>query len=104
MNKTLYHIPVGKENAVLLKNLAMILGVSPRETKRRVQRLRDDGCVILSSSSGGYFIPSSDEDGLRDVKHYIKMMEAQAKSRFIRVKSAKRWMQEYQQLEFDLNK
>lgn len=91
-------IPKGKENAIMLQDLARLIGLSDRETKRKIQELRDQGAVILSSSSGGYFLPTSDETGLEDVTRYIDMMETQAKSRFVRIKSAKRWLREYDQV------
>ena len=97
MDKIIAYIPVGKENAILLNRLAMTLGISSRAVKRKIQKLRDGGMVILSSADGGYFIPRNDKEGLKEVNRYIKMMEKQAMSRFSRVRSARRWREEYKQ-------
>ena len=97
MHNILDYIPEGKENAILVNRLAMTLGISSRAVKKMVQKLRDGGMVILSSAEGGYFIPSNDNEGLKEVNRYIKMMERQAMSRFDRVRSARRWREEYKQ-------
>lgn len=103
MDRIIAYIPEGKENAILVNRLAMTLGISAREVKRKIQKLRDGGMVILSSAEGGYFIPSKDKEGLKEVNRYIKMMESQAMSRFIRVRSARRWREEYQQESIETN-
>lgn len=91
-------IPQGKENAILLNDLGRVTGLNTRTIKSMVQELRDSGEVILSSAAGGYFYPTEDEHGLKDVNRYIDMMEAQAISRFNRVKAAKQWRDEYGQV------
>ena len=55
-------IPTGEENAVLLKDLAVMVGKSQRTVQADVKRLRDRGyLLILSSASGGYYFPSADK-------------------------------------------
>lgn len=99
MNDLIKLIPTGRENAILLQELARQTGISDRHIKAQIQRLRDQGNVILSSSAGGYFMPSKDAQGLKEVNHFIAMMEQQAKSRFARIWSAKRWRERYGQTE-----
>ena len=94
-------IPKGRENAILLNDLGRVTGLNTRTVKRLVQDLRDDGEVILSSAGGGYFYPTEDERGLEEVTRYINMMEQQAKSRFVRIRSAERWQREYGQVRIE---
>lgn len=96
-------IPKGKKNAISLKELSAITGINTREIKRIIQRLRDDGEVILSAASGGYFYPTEDGQGLEDIDRYITMMEQQAKSRFVRIKSARRWRDEHESKQLSFN-
>lgn len=94
-------IPKGRENAILLNDLGRVTGLNTRTVKRLVQDLRDDGEVILSSAGGGYFYPTEDERGLEEVTRYINMMEQQAKSRFVRTRSAMQWVKGYRQVRIE---
>lgn len=94
-------IPIGQENAILLKDLAAMTGKSPRTVQADVQLLRDHGFVILSSAAGGYYFPTTDEKGVSEVRQYIAMMESQALGRLKRVKVAKKWLRERGQTRID---
>lgn len=87
-------IPKGKDNAILLADLASIVGISPREVKKRIQILRESGTHILSSAAGGYYRPTNGKEGIADTRRYISMMETQAKGRFKTIRTAKRWLRE----------
>lgn len=87
-------IPIGKNKAILLNDLANIVGISPRKVKRHIQILRESGIHILSSAHGGYYRPTHDNEGIADTKRYIAMMETQAKGRFNTIRTAKRWLRE----------
>jgi biotin operon repressor len=97
-------IPTGEENAVLLKDLAVMVGKSPRTVQADVKRLRDRGYLILSSASGGYYFPSADKKGEAEAEQYIAMMESQAFGRLKRLMSAKKWLRERGQMQIDLEK
>lgn len=90
-------IPQGRDRAVTVKELSDRTGIPEREVKRLVQELRDSGEFILSSGKG-YFYPTNDEAGCEDARRFIFMMETQAKSRYVRIRSAKRWLKEYRQV------
>ena len=61
-------IPIGAENAVLLKDLAAMVGKSPRQVQADIQSIREkDQINIISLATGGYCLPSSDDKGERCV-------------------------------------
>lgn len=72
-------IPQGKENAVSGAYLSDLLGVSNRLFREQIEKLRNDGTLIASSSTGkkGYYIPVSEyekEEFLKQYESYIKKM------------------------------
>ena len=93
-------IPTGKENAILLKDLAALTGKAPRTVQADIQLLRDNGFVILSSAAGGYYFPSTDEKGVAEATRYMAMMESQAFGRLKRLGAVKKWLKEYGQVQF----
>lgn len=55
-------IPTGERNAVKAGELASVLGLSERETRRKIEMLRRDGVLICSTynaKGGGYYRPES---------------------------------------------
>lgn len=91
-------IPIGQENAILLKDLATKVGKSPRTVQADIQRLRDEEQInILSSSAGGYFLPANSKKGERESKQYEEMMIRQALGRLKRARVSRRWREEYKQ-------
>ncbi len=97
-------IPIGAENAVLLKDLSSMVGKSPRQVQADIQLLRDNGLLILSSASGGYYFPSADEKGEVETERYIAMMEGQALGRLKRLRAAKKWLRERGQMRITTKK
>lgn len=91
-------IPYGKENAITLDELCTLTLWSRSAVKEKIQKLRDNGEVILSSQEG-YFRPVQNDTGAEQVERFIRMMEKQAKSRMYRIRSAKRWLREYKQVQ-----
>ena len=50
------YIPFGKQNAISRERLSELSGMGDRQMRREIERLREEGNVILSSShSGGYW-------------------------------------------------
>lgn len=70
---TLDHIPNGRQNAVKCKDLAYIVGVSPRVIRKLVQYLRDDGFPICSTTLDGYWLAVLSEE----LDSTIKLLEHQ---------------------------
>lgn len=97
MNKIKKLIPQGRDEAVTVKELSDRTGIPEREVKRLVQELRESGEPILSSGKG-YFYPTNDEAGCEDARRFIFMMKDQAKTRFVSIKPAERWLEEFDQV------
>lgn len=55
-------LPVGKENKISSEDLAKKLGVNKRELQEHIAEARANGDLILSSASGGYFLPACREE------------------------------------------
>lgn len=91
-------IPYGKENAITLDKLCTVTLWSRSAVKEKIQKLRDSGEVILSSQEG-YFRPVQNDEGAEQVERFVSMMEKQAKSRLYRIRSAKRWLRKYKQVQ-----
>lgn len=72
-------LPVGSENAISRRQLMQITGLEDRKLRRKIEKERRAGALILSSSAdmgGGYFRPANAEE----LRRWIAMMEAHANS------------------------
>lgn len=72
-------LPIGAENAVSRRQLIQITGLEDRKLRRKIEKERRAGALILSSSAdmgGGYFRPANAEE----LRRWITMMEAHANS------------------------
>lgn len=82
-------IPYGEANAIHMKDLAKLLGMTAAGAKEVVRMTRPEaetGGVIIASSSKGYFIP----DGVEELKHYYFYMRKQARTRLETIRTVKR--------------
>lgn len=70
---TLDRIPNGKQNAVKCRDLAYLVGVSPRVIRSLIQYLRDDGYPICSTTLDGYWLAVLPEE----LDSTIKLLEHQ---------------------------
>jgi biotin operon repressor len=94
-------IPIGAENAVLLKDLAAKVGKSPRQVQADIQSIREkDQINIISLATGGYCLPSSDDKGEREAKRYEVMMIRQAIGRLKKARLSMKWRAERNQMRF----
>jgi len=94
-------IPIGAENAVLLKDLAAMVGKSPRQVQADIQSIREkDQINIISLATGGYCLPSSDDNGEREAKRYEVMMIRQAIGRLKKARLSMKWRAERNQMRF----
>jgi biotin operon repressor len=94
-------IPIGAENAVLLKDLAAMVGKSPRQVQADIQSIREkDQINIISLATGGYCLPSSDDKGEREAKRYEVMMIRQAIGRLKKARLSMKWRAERNQMRF----
>nr|DAW83186.1 MAG TPA: Transcriptional regulator [Caudoviricetes sp.] len=80
---TLDHIPNGRQNAVNCKDLAYLVGVSPRVMRKLIQYLRDDGYPICSTTSDGYWsavLPEELNSTIKLLEHQRETIEATLES------------------------
>jgi|GEM_PF-6653614 biotin operon repressor len=94
-------IPIGAENAVLLKDLAAKVGKSPRQVQADIQSIREkDQINIISLATGGYCLPSNDDKGEREAIVYEAMMIRQAVGRLQKARISRQWREERGQIRF----
>lgn len=86
------YIPVGKQNAISMSELAKRMGCSDRAARAAVFAARRKGAVICSTCSGnsfdGYFFPASIEEALP----YIKLQKSRISSAKIAIHSAENFV------------
>ena len=72
-------LSVGKENAISTTELMQLSGIkSARQLQKQISSERDSGAFILSSTTGGYYLPDSGEKGRQEIKEYVKTLRARA--------------------------
>lgn len=83
-------LPRGAENAISTKALVRLTGCSSaRQLQGRISAERAQVAVILSSSTGGYFLPAAGAKGRREIKEYIATLQARSQNTLRAVESAK---------------
>ena len=88
-------LPEGEENAISTSSLLRITGfTSSRQLQKAIERERDYGGVILSSTGGGYFVPSEGDKGRLEMKRFINTIRARAKNTLKAAKPAEKALQE----------
>ena len=87
--KLLEVIPVGRFNAIHLKDGALKMGVTEGGFKNLVRKARKDGAFILSDTRGYW-----QSDDRAEVQAFLDSMDKQAKSRFSSTKSMRNYMSE----------
>lgn len=72
-------LPRGAENAISTEALIAACGVSNiRQLRKMVAAERDAGALILSNTSGGYFLPSDGEKGREEMRHFVNTVRSKA--------------------------
>lgn len=90
-------IPEGKINAISTKELMQITNLTQRNICSLIEKARNSGEVILSSSKGGYWQPDYTENNIKDqLTAFINFMNS--KNTYSTTKTAK---QALKQLEND---
>lgn len=92
-------LPTGKENAISTSELTVLMGFSDsRALQTDISKARADGQIILSSTSGGYYLPANDDE----VREFIGALQARAIGTFKAIKSARKYLKEDKgQISFD---
>ena len=83
-------LPTGKQNAISTNELAVIMGFSDsRSLQADISQSRNAGQVILSSTTGGYYLPANDEE----IQEFISVLRARAINTFRALRSAREHLQ-----------
>jgi len=83
-------LPTGKKNAIASKELAFVMGFdNTRSLQADIAKSRDAGQVILSSSTGGYYLPANDAE----IEEFIAVLRARAINTFKALRSARMALQ-----------
>ena len=81
----------GSENAVSIGALLNILGIkNARMLHSLIAAEREQGALILSSSTGGYFLPSAGEKGKREINEFIHTLRSRSLNTLRILRSARR--------------
>ena len=84
-------IPLGESNAIPSKVLADLCGFnSVRDLQLAIEKLRNDGKVICSSTSGGYYIAANTSE----LRNYVRANENRARNTFRSLSGARRRLRE----------
>lgn len=73
----------GQENALTLRHLEVITGLSSRSVRKRIAAEGLEGTPILSDNVRGYFLPSCEEEKerfIRSMKHRAREIERAAEA------------------------
>ncbi len=71
------YIPLGRKNAIPMRELALLLNVYPRALRAIIQRERANGAAICSDfRGGGYYLPANVDEAL----DYLNQQKARVKS------------------------
>lgn len=80
-------LPQGKENAISSTELCAILGFeNTRALQLDIARARENGQVILSATTGGYYLPKDNAE----IEEFIAILRARAINTFKALKSARK--------------
>ena len=81
----------GAENALSTTELVQLVGCStPRRLQMLVSSERENGELILSSTSGGYFLPDDGEKGIQEIQRFVDQLRARAINTLRAAAAAKR--------------
>lgn len=87
-------IPKGCDNAILLRDLANVVGVEARQVKRHIQDLRFEGEPIISKTDGGYYYPElGSAADMANARRFIAMMRDQADQRYVTARVVEGWLE-----------
>lgn len=88
----LKYIPIGMENAVERPFLCQMTGLSDRDMRKEIARVRREHPILNTQEGNGYYQPSLKDK--EEVKRYINQESKRAKSIFYALKGAKDWLKD----------
>ena len=72
-------LPHGAENAVSSVEVMHLCGISGiRQLRAAIAEERAAGALILSNTTGGYFLPSDGEKGRKEMQHFVNTVRSKA--------------------------
>ena len=81
----------GEENSISTKELLTKSGLSNVRTLQHIiSQERENGALILSTITGGYFLPDTGEKGKQELSRFVATLRSRALNTLRAVKSAKR--------------
>lgn len=84
-------LPTGKRNAISSQKLADMAGCkSIREMQKVIAAERAEGAVILSSTTGGYYLPENKQE----IKEFCCTLQSRSKNTLDALESAKKALQQ----------
>ena len=86
------NIPIGRKNAVRRRTLVMRTGLSDRDLRNEIKRLRREYVILNLQDGSGYFRPSDEDKEL--VEQFKKQEENRAKSIFWTLKPVRKFLKE----------
>lgn len=82
-------LPIGKENAISSAELTVLMGFEcVRALQTDIAKARNAGQIILSSTSGGYYLPKDDTE----VQEFVDVLMARAINTFRAITSARAYL------------
>lgn len=84
-------LPRGAENALSTAYLVQLTGCSSaRMLQKAIEAERERGVLILSATTGGYFLPDYGEKGKREIAEYVRTLQARALNTLKAAKAARK--------------
>lgn len=83
-------IPRGAENAVPMRDLAKVSGLTERGVRKAIERMRRNG-VVICSGDGGYYLPAN----TAELSDYLNRMTKRAETTFLCLQSARALLRKF---------
>ena len=84
-------LPRGEGNAIPTRELMALAGYGTvRQLQKQIEAERAAGALILSSSTGGYYLPADGEDGRAEIIRYERTLRRRAVNTLRPLKTARR--------------
>lgn len=83
-------LPTGKASRISTQELENITGLTSRELRKEIAKARAEGELIMSSTTGGYFLPAD----RTEVEECYRSLRARGINILKAAKGAFRWLKE----------
>lgn len=84
------HLLHGAENAIPTRDLMQLCGFrTARQLQKQIERERATGALILSATTGGYYLPADGDAGRSEILRYERTLRARAINTLATLKTAR---------------